>query len=107
VVFRNYQTKKRILRRSTPQNDIATQARCEEGEIWMIEKGDVAQQISSLMLEVSEQINQSVLLVKNECTTEEFASYRKACAKVMGYILLEVLNPIYAAHPEIKPNELK
>jgi hypothetical protein len=41
----------------------------------MIEKSEVAQHISSLMLEVSEQINQSILLVKNECTTEEFDAY--------------------------------
>lgn len=73
----------------------------------MIEKGDVAQHISSLMLEVSEQINQSIWLVKNECTTQEFDAYRKGCAKVLGDILLEILNPIYVAHPEIKPNELK
>ena len=73
----------------------------------MIEKGDVARHINSVMFEVSEQINQSIWLVKNECTTQEFDAYRKACAKILGDILLEVLNPIYAAHPEIKPNELK
>ena len=72
----------------------------------MIEKGDVAHRISSLMLEVSEQINQSIWLVKNECTTQEFDAYRKACAKVLGHILLQILNPIYAAHPEIKPKQL-
>jgi hypothetical protein len=72
----------------------------------MIEKGDVAQHISSLMLEVSEQIDQSISLVKSECTTQEFDACRKACAKILGYILLEILNPIYAAHPEIKPREL-
>jgi hypothetical protein len=72
----------------------------------MIEKGDIAQHISSLMLEVSEQINESMRLVKNECTTREFEVYRNACAKILVDILSEVLNPIYAAHPEIKRKEL-
>jgi hypothetical protein len=73
----------------------------------MIENSDIAQHISSLMLEVSGKIDESISLVKRECTTQEFEAYRKASAKVLGYILIEVLNPIYAAHPAIKPREMK
>jgi hypothetical protein len=78
-----------------------------EGEIKMIENSEVAQHISSLMLEMSGKINESISFVKRECTAQEFEASRKASAKVMGYILLEVLNPIYAAHPEMKPKGLK
>ena len=78
-----------------------------EGEIKMIENSEVAQHISSLMLEMSRKINESISFVKRECSAQEFEAYRKASAKVMGYILLEVLNPIYAAHPDMKPKGLK
>jgi hypothetical protein len=59
------------------------------------------------MLEVSGKIDESISIVRRECTSQEFEAYRKASAKVIDYILLEVLNPIYAAHPEMKPKTLE
>lgn len=73
----------------------------------MIQQKDVAQSVSSTMLEVSEKINETIWLVKSKCTIQEFEAYREASAKVMASILLEILNPIYAVYPEIKPKELK
>jgi hypothetical protein len=73
----------------------------------MIESSDVAQQISSLMLDVSAKINDSMFLVRDRCTNQEFEQYRTVCAKVLGYLLIDILNPIYAAHPEMKPKELE
>jgi hypothetical protein len=35
------------------------------------------------------------------------APFRVHDAKVMGAMLLEVMNPIYARHPALKPKELK
>jgi hypothetical protein len=29
--------------------------------------------------------------------------YRRAVGKIMGEVLLEVLNPLYAKHPTLKP----
>jgi len=72
----------------------------------MIKNRRVAEQISKLMLETGAGIDDSIGLVKDQCTEKEFQSYRKAAGRVMGEILLEILNPIFKEHPELKPKEL-
>ena len=42
-----------------------------------------------------------------QCSPEEFKSYRLAVAKIMAEMLLEVMDPLYAQHPSIKPPELE
>lgn len=69
----------------------------------MIENASIAKQISELMQDCSARLDNSVALVKNECGAEELKIYRRAVGKVMGEILLEVLNPLYAKHPALKP----
>lgn len=73
----------------------------------MIEDSKVAEKISELMIEIGKKLDDSILLVKNNCSEDEFYLYRKATSKIMGEVLLEVMNPIYAIHPNIKPDELK
>ena len=40
------------------------------------------------MLEYSERISESILLVQEKCSPEEFKTYRSAAAKVMGEMFL-------------------
>lgn len=35
----------------------------------------------------------------NSCSPEEFAAYRWAVGRIMGKMLRQVLNPLYAEHP--------
>lgn len=72
----------------------------------MIQDKLVAQQISDLMLAVGKQINESIQLVMNTCSEKEFEDYRSAVTHIMGSMLLDVMNPIYDIHPDIKPPEL-
>ena len=76
-------------------------------EMSMIENEEVAKEISKLMLEYGARLNTSVALVKDRCTAEELRAYRMAVGKVMGDMLLEIMNPLYARHPDLKPGELK
>jgi hypothetical protein len=55
------------------------------------------------MQDCSSKLDESVALVRDECSAEELKKYRRAVGKVMGEILLEVLNPLYAKHPALKP----
>jgi len=66
-----------------------------------------AKSISDLMLDCGRRIDDSINAVNENCTPEEFQAYRRAAGKVMGSILIEVLNPLYEAHPDIKPSEMK
>ena len=69
----------------------------------MIESEKVAAEISALMLRISAEVDESVRMVMNTCDQDDFKSYRRAAGRVMGEILLEVLNPLYAVHPALKP----
>ena len=77
------------------------------GVLAMISDRAVAEQVSRLMLNLGRELNDSVKLVQDSCSPEELNAYRSAVGKVMGEVLLAVLNPLYAAHPELKPKELR
>jgi hypothetical protein len=67
---------------------------------------ETAKQVSDVMLDVSSRLNQSIILVQDTCSAEEFKDYRRSVGAVMGEILLEVLNPLYKQHPSLKPKGL-
>jgi len=73
----------------------------------MIKNKDVAGKISALMTKYSGELNDSIILIKEQCSEEEFLNYRKAVAYIMGDMLIRVMNPLYAEHPDLKPEGLK
>jgi hypothetical protein len=72
----------------------------------MFDDAEVAGEISKLMIEFSVRLNASVATVRDGCTRAEFEEYRAAVARLMSDMLLDVMNPIYARHPHLKPVEL-
>ena len=64
----------------------------------MIADPKLAEQVSDLMLDISGQLDRSVALVNKASSSEEAAVYRRAVGRVLGEVLLEVLNPLYAKH---------
>ena len=73
----------------------------------MIEKKEIAAQISALMLEYGAKLDASVALVRDHCSENELKEYRRAVGEVMGTMLLEIMNPLYRQHPELKPAQLR
>ena len=73
----------------------------------MISNPALARKISELMIELSKRLGASVAEVKESCTETEFVEYRAAVGRIMADMLLEVMNPLYKQHPQIKPTELK
>ena len=69
----------------------------------MIRNKSVARQVSELMIEFSARIDRSILTVQENCSPEECKTYRLASAKILAEMLLEVMNPLYADHPDLKP----
>ena len=59
------------------------------------------------MIEFGAQLNESVALAKERCSEAEFKAYRTVVGRLMGEMLLEVMNPLYVEHPDLKPKELK
>jgi len=73
----------------------------------MISSPEVAERVNALMLEIGAKLNASIADVGSSCPEEEFANYRHVVGKIMGAMLLETMNPIYAAHPGLKPSQLE
>jgi hypothetical protein len=73
----------------------------------MFESEMIAANVSDLMLEFGARLDASVELVMKNCGTEEFQQYRTAVAKVMAEMLLEIMNPVYAQHPNLRPKQLR
>ena len=72
----------------------------------MILDKEIASQVSELMLEYSAKLDQSLKTVMDNCSEQEFKSYRDAVGQLMGIMLLDVMNPIYKEHPDLKPEQL-
>jgi hypothetical protein len=72
----------------------------------VVQDEKVAAGISELMLDIAERLNVSLLVVMENCSSEEFVAYRTTVGELMGDILLKVLNPIYLEHPSLKPPQM-
>jgi hypothetical protein len=72
----------------------------------MIKNYSVAKELIEVLDDCSSKINETIRLVQEECTDEEFQVYRKAAGFVMGYIYTDVVAPLYKEHPELEPPEL-
>lgn len=66
-----------------------------------------AKEVVELVLEYSGRLDESVARAKEVCSEAEFLAYRKAIGEVMGDTFDQLLLPIFAAHPELKPNHLQ
>jgi hypothetical protein len=73
----------------------------------MIRDARIAKQVSDLMIEFSVRLDGSIAEVRDRCSPEEFTAYRLAVGRIMGEMLLETLNPLYAEHPSLKPTRME
>jgi hypothetical protein len=69
----------------------------------MISDPEIAHQISRLMLDLFRQVDESLADVRERCPTDEARAYQSATGKVAGAIVMDVLEPLYLRHPELKP----
>lgn len=73
----------------------------------MFENKAAAGAVSGMMLDIGKRLNASLIQVQENFSTVEFERYRKVLAQLMSEMLIEVMNPIYSRHPELKPDELE
>jgi len=69
----------------------------------MITNSDIAKQIDALMQEIYRQLEESVEMVKNKCSSEEHAAYKKAVGRIVSRIVFDALAPLYEKNPALKP----
>lgn len=70
----------------------------------MVENREIAFEINNRALEVSRLMNEIVVIAQAECSSEEMRVLKLAVGRVLGELLFEILNPLYRAHSELKPD---
>jgi len=71
-------------------------------------KREAAEEICALLLRHGQELDASVARVLQvEGETEDYRRYRGCVGRLMGDMLLEVLNPLFAEYPDLKPPQLK
>lgn len=69
----------------------------------MISDLEIAKQIKSTLLNVSDSLNESLELVRARCSQQEYEAYKEAVGKVMTRLLFDVVEPLYERNPSLKP----
>jgi hypothetical protein len=67
---------------------------------------EVAEKIGILMLQINSKLNDSIAYVRDNCSQDEFETYKRSVGKIMGSILIEIENPIFEKHPSLMPDGL-
>ena len=73
----------------------------------MIENVETAEYISKLLLNINSQLNESVETVERGSSPDEFTAYRRCVGRLINSIFEDILEPLYAKHPPLKPTELE
>jgi hypothetical protein len=69
----------------------------------MITNATAAKQISYLMIDLKDQMMDSLVVVKESCSPEEYRAYHAAVGRIVSSILDNVLEPLYSANPALTP----
>jgi hypothetical protein len=68
---------------------------------------EAANKIVSLILRHGAEQDQVLIDIQPICSPDEFEMYKQMIGRSMGGMLLDVLNPIFEKHPDLKPPQLE
>ncbi len=71
----------------------------------MFNDKNIAEMVSQLVLDASGKLDESVFIVAQNCSEAEAAEYANLIGGLMFTIGIDILNKIYKAHPDIKPED--
>jgi hypothetical protein len=66
-----------------------------------------AAEVSDALVAISKRLAELVHAVEVSESKDVFLAFRQPVGKVLGTLVLEIMNPLYAEHPELRPPELK
>ena len=67
---------------------------------------DAAKIIMDVVTRNAAEQDAALIKIQSLCTTEEFNEYRHMIGKSMGAIISEIINPIVAKYPQLKPPQM-
>ncbi|MEN8516181.1 hypothetical protein [Burkholderia sp. RS02] len=72
----------------------------------MIENTRIASALNEMVLSMGAELDRSLQQVKETCPEHEFATYREFVSSLLTTMLVDFMNPLYARHPDLKPERL-
>ncbi|MGE3249054.1 MAG: hypothetical protein AB7J28_01855 [Hyphomonadaceae bacterium] len=66
-----------------------------------------AERVERLGRDANAALNEALVIAQETCSTEEFVKLRTVVGRIMGSVVIDVLQPLYAEYPEIIPPELR
>jgi len=66
-------------------------------------KYELAKEMNIKMLQYTRELNGFLLIIRDECEADEFRRYQMAIGKILGYMFLDIMDPIYKEFPALKP----
>ncbi|ANB73836.1 hypothetical protein [Paraburkholderia phytofirmans] len=72
----------------------------------MIGDNDVAAEVSDRLLAATRLMDESIALVQQRCSDDEFKAFRAGTGKAMGYLFAYVLRELWLEHPCLAPEGL-
>jgi hypothetical protein len=67
---------------------------------------EAGKKLLELALRHSAEQDATLAKIEKLCSQEEFGFYRTAVGKTLGTMLFEIINPIVAKYPDLKPPEM-
>ncbi len=67
---------------------------------------EAAKRIIDLMIKHGAEQDAVLAEVQSICADDEFRKYKQMIGRSMGSMLLDVINPIVALYPDLKPSQL-
>jgi len=71
----------------------------------MIQNRDTAKLVSETIHRFRDEMRELHASVKASCTPEHFASYNRAVSRILHHLDADILQRLYAAHPDIRPKD--
>ena len=68
---------------------------------------DAAKIIMDVAIKNAAEQDAALIEIQSLCNEDEFSEYRLMIGKTMGAMLFEIINPIVAKYPELKPSQMK
>jgi ubiquinone/menaquinone biosynthesis C-methylase UbiE len=71
----------------------------------MIENAEVAGKVDEALREAYRVLDNSAALVRERCSEAETKNYLQQVGNVLYELIFRMMEPLYKAHPELKPND--
>lgn len=67
---------------------------------------DLAEKVSKKILEINHLMSEAIGMVVEHGSANEKSAFCEAAGVVLGEMLINIMNPLYRKHPDLKPPEL-